>query len=74
VQAVEILSTTPGHELPEAVRSRLGMGPEQCNARVRMCALDRTLTATEANRTRDRIYASLHRGSVSQWVSGHPPP
>jgi phenylalanyl-tRNA synthetase alpha chain len=75
VESVEILRATPGTQLPPAVRQRLGMDPEQQNLLVRVVlrALERTLTADEANHLRDRIYAVLHRGSVQQWACGHPP-
>ena len=29
----------------------------------------RTLTADQANRIRDRIYAAVHKGAVSQWAA-----
>jgi phenylalanyl-tRNA synthetase alpha chain len=28
-----------------------------------------TLTADQANRIRDRIYAAVHQGTVSQWAA-----
>ena len=31
--------------------------------------LDRTLTASEANLLRDRIYAALHRGTAHEWAA-----
>ena len=75
VEAVEILDVTPGDELPDAARARLGMRPEQCNVVVRIVlrALGRTLTSAEANRLRDRIYAVLHEGSVHHWAGEGPP-
>jgi phenylalanyl-tRNA synthetase alpha chain len=75
VEAVEILDVTPGDELPDAARARLGMRPGQHNVVVRVVlrALGRTLTSSEANRLRDRIYALLHEGSVHHWAGGGPP-
>ena len=75
VEAVEVLDVTPGDELPGAARARLGMVPEQCNVVVRVVlrALGRTLTSSEANRLRDRIYAVLHEGSVHHWAGDGPP-
>jgi phenylalanyl-tRNA synthetase alpha chain len=75
IEAVEILDVTPGDELPDAARVRLGMRPEQCNVVVRVVlrALGRTLTSFEANLLRDRIYALLHEGSVHHWAGDGPP-
>lgn len=75
VEAVEVLDVTPGEVLPEAARARLGMRPEQCNVVVRVVlrALGRTLTSSEANWLRDRIYAVLHEGSVYHWAGDGPP-
>jgi phenylalanyl-tRNA synthetase alpha chain len=76
VEAVEILDVTPGDELPDVARARLGMQPEQANVVVRVVlrALGRTLTSSDANRLRDRIYAVLHEGSVHHWAGDGPPP
>jgi phenylalanyl-tRNA synthetase alpha chain len=30
--------------------------------------LDRTLTASQANALRDRIYAGLHEGGAAEWT------
>ena len=74
VESVEILSVTPGHELPPAALARLGMDSAQSNVLLRIILrnLDRTLTDAEANELRDRIYAALHEGSVHQWAVGPP--
>jgi hypothetical protein len=40
--------------------------------RVVLRHLERTLTDEEANQTRDRIYAALHRGSAHQWAVRSP--
>lgn len=71
VEAVEILSRTPVHELPPAAVARLGAHPGQHNVLVRLVLrdLERTLTSDEANRLRDRVYAALHEGQVYQWAS-----
>jgi len=72
VQDVTILSTTPCADLPATVLARLGARPEQRNLLVRvvLSRLDRTLTDTQANDLRDRIYARLHCGTAWQWASG----
>jgi phenylalanyl-tRNA synthetase alpha chain len=74
VEAVEVRSATRGRDLPAVVRERLGMGLEQWNVLLRIVLrdLERTLTAQEANRLRDMIYAALHQGSVHQWASDRP--
>jgi phenylalanyl-tRNA synthetase alpha chain len=75
VESVELLSATPGRELPAAARARLGMDVGQTNVLLRIVLrdLERSLSAEEANRLRDRIYAALHEGSLGQWTSGGPP-
>jgi phenylalanyl-tRNA synthetase alpha chain len=69
-ELVEPLSVTPYDDLPPAARERLGIAPDQSNLLLRLVLrpLDRTLTDAEANRLRDRVYATLHRGTVSQWA------
>jgi phenylalanyl-tRNA synthetase alpha chain len=71
VELVEIVSSTPGPELPAGVRARLGMTMDQTNVLVAVTLrdLERTLTAVEANRLRDRIYAALHEGTAHQWAA-----
>lgn len=75
VEAVEVLSETPGHALPPAARERLGLAPGQKNVllRVVLRALGRTLTDGEANALRDAIHAALHRGTRASWACGAPP-
>lgn len=75
VEAVEVLAETPVAELPQAAAARLGARPDQRNALVRVVlrALDRTLTAVEANALRDRIYVAVHRGDRLQ-LAGDPRP
>jgi len=71
VEAVESLSETPREALPEAARRRLGILPGQKNVllRVVLRALGRTLTADEANRLRDDVYAAVHEGTAHEWAS-----
>lgn len=71
-ESVQVLSTTPGRELPAEARSRLGMRGDQLNVVVRVVLrrVDRTLTTDEANRLRDTIYGALHEGGRHQWASG----
>lgn len=75
LEAVELLSETPGEALPEAARARLGLRPGQKNVLVRIVIrdLERTLTAEEGNALRDDVYAALHEGEVHQWASERPP-
>jgi phenylalanyl-tRNA synthetase alpha chain len=75
VESVEVLSETPYESLPPAAVRRLGIAPGQKNVllRVVLRALDRSLTHSECNELRDRLYAALHRGSAWQWASAaHP--
>ncbi len=74
VESVDVLSVTPAEDLPAPARARIGIGPGQTNALVRIVLrdLDRTLTSEEANLLRDRIYAALHEGDVHQWASCSP--
>jgi phenylalanyl-tRNA synthetase alpha chain len=74
VEAVEVLGETPGEALPAAARARLGLRPGQKNVLLRLVlrAPERTLTAPEANRLRDAVYAALHQGTAHQWAAGGP--
>ncbi|SDS54800.1 hypothetical protein [Actinopolymorpha singaporensis] len=71
VETVEVLAETSYDDLPEVARTRLGIAPGQRNVLVRLVvrALDRTLTDADANRLRDRVYAALHQGAVSEWAA-----
>jgi phenylalanyl-tRNA synthetase alpha chain len=73
VEAVEVLSETPGEALPAVARERLGMLEGQKNVllRVVLRAHDRNLTDAEANELRDAIYAALHQGTAWAWASDH---
>jgi len=74
IETVELLTATPGDEVPRAARERLGMDRDQWNVLLRIVLrdLDRTLDGDEANRLRDRIYRALHEGSVHQWALDEP--
>jgi phenylalanyl-tRNA synthetase alpha chain len=74
VEAVEILSETPGDSLPVPARERLGirLGQKNVLLRVVLRAHGRTLTDSEANVLRDEVYAALHEGTVRAWATGRP--
>ena len=71
VEAVEVVSETPGAALPPAAVARLGLQPGQKNvlARLTIRDLTRTLTHDEANELRDAVYAALHEGTVWSWAA-----
>ena len=71
VEAVEILSETPGTELPAAARERLGLRANQKNLLVRVVLRhpERTLTRDEANTLRNDVYDALHCGTVGVWAA-----
>ncbi|HEV2640790.1 MAG TPA: hypothetical protein VGX23_37075 [Actinocrinis sp.] len=75
VEAVLIRTETPFADLPEAALTRLGARRDQKNLLVTVSLrhLERTLTDEEANLLRDRIYAAIHQGTVSQWATGSDP-
>ncbi|SDM29326.1 PheS-related mystery ligase SrmL [Allokutzneria albata] len=72
VESVEIVQETPCAELPPRALERLGARADQKNLLVRIVLrrLDRTLSDTEANVLRDRVYAAVHRGTAHQWAAG----
>jgi phenylalanyl-tRNA synthetase alpha chain len=72
VEEVAVVSTTAAADLPAAAQARLGIRPGQVNllVRVSLRALDRTLSAKEANELRNRVYAAIHRGTVHTWAGG----
>lgn len=74
VESVEILQETPCAALPAKALARLGARVDQKNIlnRVVLRHLDRTLSDHEANVMRDRIYATLHQGTVQQWATTLP--
>jgi phenylalanyl-tRNA synthetase alpha chain len=61
VETVAVLSETPGEELPQLARERLGLVDGQKNVLVRVALRhpSKTLTREEANTIRDRVYAAL---------------
>ena len=69
-ELVEPVSVTRYEELPQPARDRLGIAPGQLNLLLRLVLrpVDRTLTDTEANALRDRVYAALHTGAASEWA------
>lgn len=73
VEEIQILSQTAYDDLPPAARARLGIRAGQHNLLLRILLrdLDRTLTSEQANILRDRIYADLHTGDVSQWAAAN---
>lgn len=71
VEEVSVRSTTRYEDLPPAAIRRMGVSPGQKNVLVRVIlrAIDRTLTDTEANELRDRIYGALHQGGAYEWAA-----
>jgi phenylalanyl-tRNA synthetase alpha chain len=71
VEEVTVQSEARYDELPTSAINRMGMTPGQKNVLVRVVLrhLERTLTDSEANELRDRIYAALHRGTAHEWAS-----
>jgi len=74
LESVEVLAETAYDDLPPAARDRLGVAPGQKNLLVRLVVRDheRTLTAADANRLRDRVYAGLHAGTAHEWAHDRP--
>ncbi|CAH0240459.1 Phenylalanine--tRNA ligase alpha subunit [Arthrobacter sp. Bi83] len=70
--ALEVRAVTPTAELPPAAVDRLRIRPGQVNVLLRLVLqpLDRTLTHTEANGLRDRVYLALHQGQVLELIAG----
>jgi phenylalanyl-tRNA synthetase alpha chain len=70
--SLEIRAVTPTPELPRAAVDRLRMAPGDVNVLLRLVLqpLDRTLTDTQANRLRDRVYVALHQGMVQELTAG----
>ncbi|MBO0596476.1 hypothetical protein I2485_04070 [Nesterenkonia sp. E16_7] len=64
VEAVTVTARTGYEALPESARTRLGLRRDQVNALVRIVLrpLHRTMTDSEANLLRDRIYLAVHQG------------
>jgi phenylalanyl-tRNA synthetase alpha chain len=70
IEEVAVLSETSYEALPPAAIERLGLAPGQKNVLVRLVIrpFHRTLSDSEANRIRNRVYAALHRGTAEQWA------
>jgi phenylalanyl-tRNA synthetase alpha chain len=64
------MGETPGAELPPQAIARIGLRPGQKNVLVRLVLRHpaRTMTAEEANRVRNRVYAAVHEGDAHQWA------
>ena len=71
LESLSVLATTDYHQLPTHVRDRLGIRPDQSNSLIGLDLrpIDQTLTDTEANALRDRVYAALHHGPVMEWTT-----
>jgi phenylalanyl-tRNA synthetase alpha chain len=70
VEEVSVVAQTAAALLPPQAIARIGLGPGQKNVLVRLVLRHptRTLTAEEANRTRDDVYAAIHEGRVYEWA------
>jgi phenylalanyl-tRNA synthetase alpha chain len=68
VEEIAVASRTPAAALPPAARERLGIASDQENLLVRVVLRHptRSLAKAEANALRDRVYAALHHGALSQ--------
>lgn len=75
VEQVTVRSETPYEALPQSAIERIGMSPGQKNVLVRVVLrhIERTLTDSEANGLRDRVYAALHGGAAHEWTDGAGP-
>jgi phenylalanyl-tRNA synthetase alpha chain len=64
IESLSIISETGFQQLPEAARQRLALSQDQKNVLLRLVirAMDRTLTAEEANEVRNAVYQLLHQG------------
>lgn len=73
VETVSVISRTDYDTLPESARIRLGLNREQVNALVRIVLrpLHQTLTDTEANRLRDRVYLAVHQGPHLELIAAN---
>jgi phenylalanyl-tRNA synthetase alpha chain len=68
VEEVTVLSEAVYNELPASAIARMGMHRRHKNVLVRVVLrdLERTLTDTDANALRDRIYTALHAGGTQE--------
>ena len=69
IEEVTVLTDTPYDALPASAIKRMGITQGQRNLLVRLVLRhpDRTLTDSEANDLRDRVYAAVHQGTVQEW-------
>ena len=70
VEEVRVVAETGAAELPAQAVARIGLRPGQKNVLLRLVLRHptRTLTAAQANRIRDAVYAAVHDGDVYQWA------
>jgi phenylalanyl-tRNA synthetase alpha chain len=75
VEEVAVLSETAYNELPASAVARMGMHRRHKNVLVRVVLrhLERTLTDTDANALRDRIYTALHAGGAQELTASTDP-
>ena len=71
VEELAVIAETPAAELPPQAIARIGLQPGQKNVLVRLVLRHPTctLTAEDANRTRDDVYAAIHEGDVYEWAN-----
>jgi phenylalanyl-tRNA synthetase alpha chain len=71
LESMSVLSSTSSETLPPAARARLGLHPGQVNVVLRLVLrpLGGTLTAEQANRLRDEVYAAVHEGPTWEWAA-----
>ncbi len=70
LESLDVVSETAYDALPASAIHRMGIQPHQKNLLIRLVIRDpvRTLTAEEANRLRDRVYAAVHEGEKGEWA------
>jgi phenylalanyl-tRNA synthetase alpha chain len=70
VEELAVVAETPAAQLPPQAIARIGLHPGQKNVLLRLVLRHptRTLTAEEANRTRNLVYAAVHEGGAHQWA------
>jgi phenylalanyl-tRNA synthetase alpha chain len=70
VEELAVLAETPAGKLPPQAIARIGLRAGQKNVLVRLVLRHptRTLTADEANRTRNAVYAAIHEGDAHEWA------
>lgn len=70
-ESVELLALTQYGELPAAAQERLRIHDGQANALIRFVLrpLSGTLTNSQANQIRDKVYLALHEGPVKELIT-----